>query len=201
MSLSENQRALVLEALAKGTRRGAEKLAALSNVTWSIVAETLSEGSVESLRAREDGGSQPHFGAYLPMGDGSSLSVLILFPAEDGKILARTFAPGPGDRTNDVPRAERHAVAEIANGMSHALIGALADALGALIVLAAPLVALGPRQSLMDAALDKFRGNEGLAVLSRISLTAPKASAKADVLVLVETDLLRRFFLAQKHHP
>jgi chemotaxis protein CheY-P-specific phosphatase CheC len=166
----------------------------ISREAWTVSRTVLSDGPADRFRAVMGGSIQPHLGAYLPMQDRSPLAVLVIFPAKSATALAKAFTSGYGAKVSQLPNLDQLAVSEIANILAHALAGALADALGTMFILASPQVTAGSKLTLLDAALEHFKGKERFLMVSQLSIATPVLSAECSLAFRAEDSLMARLF-------
>jgi chemotaxis protein CheY-P-specific phosphatase CheC len=171
MNLSAAQRKIVSEALAAGTKLAAETLAKATRRPWDAETEVLSDGPADRFHLYLGGTIQPHFGAFFTEQSRHPVAAAVLFPAESAREAAADFTEGLGASAAKIPDLEKAAVGELANIVSHALVGRLGDALGVVIVLSAPSVSVATRGEHLENAAD-WIGRDSFMLLSHMTLTS-----------------------------
>ena len=196
MNLTARHRQVVAGAVAAGAEDAARKLAASTGREWEVSSGVFSDGPAERFRSFFGGTIQPHFGALLSDQDGRDLVVLVLFTKSSGRLAAAEFARVMGAKQPGSDERDRLAVAELANIVAHGVVGAVADALDALILLTPAEVSDGTRLSLLDRALARFTDKECFMMVANLRLRAPEAELEALLAFVVERSVLMRLLEA-----
>jgi hypothetical protein len=192
MNLTAPQRRVVASAVTQGAEDSARKLAAATGREWEVSAEVLSDGPADRFRMFLGGTIQPHFGALLTDQRNEGLAVLVLFPAPSGRLAAAEFARVMGAKTASSGERDRLAIAELSNIVAHGLVGAVADAFDALILLTPSEMLDGTRIDLLDRTLARFTGKDCFMMVAHLRLRSPQAELEAFLAIVIERSLLIR---------
>lgn len=176
----------LLSLIEEGVSASADSLAAVSHTKWET--QTLSiradeTGNAENVHARLAGDPSEHYGAVVTM---PGAVFLLMLPKKDGAGLAEAFLSGRKRRPGAALPRESVCVAEIANIVINAIANTLANACDDSVVLSAPAMILGKKETLLKLAMDELKATgETFAIMTYVSMSSSTLSSDCTVLLLL----------------
>jgi len=192
MTLTLAQKAAFTRLMDAGIRRSAELLGKMSDTKWGIMASSLNEISAVRLLSwfHRDGGT--YLGARVASKTDLSMEFLVMFPDKSSKVVTAAVTKPHTRRLEKLPELLKLTIGEVSNILAQGIIGVVADELGRTIFLSAPKVISGTKAGVLSAALDDYDGRKDMLLMAHMDLYSENLSAECSVVVIAETESLRR---------
>lgn len=194
-SLSAQQRALVAQIFETGARTSVERLTQLSNTPWIVISSNVEmmtiAGALSAFQSDAIGYLAAHLRAQPPQSP-VPLECLVMFPRSCVHPLAEAVT-AKSARLMAVPDRINAVISEVANILGQSVVKALADKLGASIILSVPQVLLGSTSEILSKTLSRVGGKNDAVILTYVELRSETLSAACSMILVFDVDILRRF--------
>lgn len=191
MSLNLKETETLTRLLETGTVRSADLLGKMSRTEWGVMSSSIKEMSVVRVLAWFQRTEGKHVGARFRSGSSLPLDVLVLFSEPSARAVTDAVTK-PFGAMRELKNLVALTIGEVSNVMAQSVLGTLADAYGASIILSAPEVQEGTKVDLLAKALDAYDGREDLFLMSHVDMFSENLSAECSMIVTVNAAALRR---------
>ena len=154
MSLEPGQVAALTAVVAEGAAACAAKLAEVTYAPWSVESVVFAEAESGPFADMLTAVAADTYGSHLGFPGGS---FLLLYSGKSAYLIATAFTRDFQDRVESLPKREAHALGEVSNILLNPMMGALAKARGAGLIISAPKTGIASRRDHLANAVARYK--------------------------------------------
>lgn len=197
MKLSAQETALVRAVVREGAQACASRLAEITYNPWSV-DEVDSAESEEAFADLLAGVAADTYGSHLTFPGGS---FLLLYSGKSAYLIATAFTRDFQDRVESLPKRDAHALGEVSNIMLNPMMGRLAKAAGAPLIISAPKTGIASRRDHFAQAVARYEDAGSFPVVVRVRLGSSQLHSQCLLLLLLDPATASAFAGGPKTPP
>lgn len=199
MELSEREKRTVTRLIEDGVVRSTDRLGKLSHTEWSVTSSSIKEMPVVRVLSWFARSKSPHVAALFRSDTEFPLEFLVLFSEKSAKSVTAAVTGPFSERLKSFDNLVQLTIGEVSNIVAQSVLGVLADAYGASIILSMPEVRVGSKADLMVGALGNYDGRCDTLLMSHVDMYAENLAAECSMVMIANTEGIRK--LLKKSQP
>jgi hypothetical protein len=189
MMLPEEAQKSLTAVVAEGGAACAAKLGEITHHDWSVNGVTLSLDEAGPFADLLASVAVDHYGAHLTFPGGS---FLVLCSGKSGYLIATAFTRDVQDRVESLHKREAHALGEVSNIVLNPMVGILAKAWGARLIISAPKSGLASQRDHLANALARYKEGNPLAASFFVKLGSRGLFSECVLLLFLDRDFVSK---------
>lgn len=191
MSLLNDQKKIILDALDGGAAKTADYLEKLTRKSWKCTVSSLHQDFTLSLVSASPEASVECWSAYVPLQGQSSFGVQLLIDPKSVSTISEAFADVYGAMKKNKELQPIDMVREISNIVAHGFCGELARFSGELLILSIPEVSKGRRGRLLEEGLKRVQGVDLIVISHIVMLSSAYFSIRCELYFYAASEFLK----------
>ena len=187
--LSDDGRKVLTAIVAAGAEECAAKLADFTHHPWSVESVTLSLDEAGPFAALMEGVAADTYGCTITFPGGS---FLLLYSGKSGYLISSAFTRDFQDRVEGMSKREVLALGEASNILINPLVGRLAKAWGASLIISSPKTAISSRRDHLTRALESSKKGSGLAATFAVKLASTQLFSECHLLLFLDAAMVEK---------
>lgn len=199
MELSEQEKETVTRLVEAGVVRSTDRLGKLSHTEWGVTSSSIKEMPVVRVLSWFARSKSPHVAALFRSDTEFPLEFLVLFSEKSAKSVTAAVTGPFSERLKSLDNLVQLTIGEVSNIMAQSVLGVLADAYGASVILSIPEVRVGSKADLMVGALGNYDGRRDTLLMSHVDMYAENLAAECSMVMIANTEGMQK--LLKKSQP
>lgn len=197
MSLSNEEAAVVRAVVREGADASARRLAEITYEEWTVDAVQSGE-SEEAFADVLAHVAADTYGSHLSFPGGS---FLLLYSGKSAYLIATAFTRDFQDRVESLPKRDALALSEVSNILLNPMMGRLAKAAGAALIISAPKTGIASKRDHFIQAVARYKDAGSFPVVVRVKLASARLNSSCLMLLFLDPAAASAFAGGPKTPP
>ncbi|HAH08389.1 MAG TPA: hypothetical protein DCM05_17995 [Elusimicrobia bacterium] len=191
MSLTSEQKDLVVKLVQGGVQTSTERLGKMSRTEWGVNFSGTQEISPVSLLSWFTHNQQNHLAVHFRSTSDVPLDILVLYSEESARSIVRAVTQPYEETLAPVQDLLPKMIGEVSNVLAQNVLAALSDFCRIVIILTVPEVKEGAKASLTAAAMEDYDGRKDILLLVHVQLHSERLNAECSMIVIINVAVMQ----------